>query len=396
MNIKERIIQETQVIISDVITIRRHFHKNPELSFQEYKTSEYIQGILQQEGIPFKAGYAETGVLAWIEGDEPDSRTIALRADMDALPVTEDNKLEFCSTNKGVMHACGHDVHMAVLLGAAKVLNALKTHFSGRILLLFQPGEELLPGGAKKMMDEGVFETYQPEAIYGLHVLPEMETGNIGFKSGIYMASADEIYLTVKGIGGHGALQSQINDTVLAASSIIVNMQQVAGRASDPKIPTVLSFGKLIADGATNIVPSEVHMEGTLRTFNEEWRAKAHELIERIAKSTAEAYGCQCDVNIVKGYPNLFNNPELTEFAKNSSKDILGHECIEEMDIRMTAEDFGWYSQKYPVCFYRLGVKSSENRGNLHSAKLLINEDALKTGVISLVDIAISRINTVD
>lgn len=396
MDLKEKVKRITKEILDEILFIRRHLHQNPELSFQEFKTSEFIQNQLKAENIPFKSGYAKTGILGWIEGKNPDSRTIALRADMDALPIQEENNLDFKSINNGVMHACGHDVHMSVLLGTAKVLNKLKEEFEGRILLIFQPGEEMLPGGSLKMMEDGVFEKYNPELILGLHVLPEMETGKLGFKEGIYMASGDEIYLNIKGKGGHGALPEMLNDTVLAASSILVNLQQVVSRNANPKMPTVLSFGKFIAEGATNIIPSIVNIAGTFRTFDESWRKQAHQLITEIAENTAKSFGTICEVEIRNGYPTLYNNPSVTKLVRNSAVEMIGEENVEDMEIRMTTEDFGWFSQKYPVCFYRLGVKSQESDGKLHTNKLIVNESSLEIGVNVMAFSALNAINTIE
>ena len=384
MNIIERINIEVKNVLDEVIHIRRHLHQFPELSFQEEKSSAYIQKKLSAIGVNYKTGFAGTGILASIEGHKK-GKTIALRADMDALPIREETGLEFASVNKGIMHACGHDMHSAILLGVIKVLNSMKEEIAGKVLFVFQPGEEMLPGGALRMMEDGLFDEDEPEAIIALHVLPEMETGNLGFKEGMYMASGDEIYIKIKGNGGHAALPFLTNDTVLAASALILNLQQIVSRRSDPKIPSVLSFGKFIAEGATNVIPKEVFIEGTFRTFDEDWRLKAHRLIESVVKSTVEAYGLEAELEIKKGYPTLYNNPTLTQKLKSACEKLLGADRIETMDLRMTTEDFGWFAQKYTSCFYRLGAKSSGNEGNLHSNSLILNEDAIEFGIKSLV-----------
>ncbi len=321
---KNRIKSLTQQYLQQVIGIRQHLHAHPELSFEENNTSLFIQKQLQQIGIPFKTGFVKTGILGIIEGQNPKSKTIALRADMDALPIQEATKLEFTSRNEGVMHACGHDAHTAALLGAARILNEIKDQWEGTILLIFQPAEEVFPGGAKLMMEEGLFDNVKPEIIIGQHVLPRMKTGHVGFKEGIYMASGDEVHMTVKGKGGHAAMPHLLNDTVLIASQIIVNLQQIASRFVPANIPTVLSFGRVIANGATNIIPEKVEMAGTLRIMNEEWRAKVKSKIIEIATKTAESMGATVEVDIKDGYPVVDNHPELTRTSESAGQRISG------------------------------------------------------------------------
>ena len=376
---KESIKQLSQEYFSEVLEIRRHIHKNPELSFQEFKTSAYIKQKLDEYGISYTDAYVKTGILGVIEG-KAKGKVVALRTDIDALPIVEANKIDYASINKGVMHACGHDVHMASLLGAAKILNKIKDKFNGTVLLIFQPAEEKLPGGAKLMMDEGVFDKIKPDMIIAQHVMPTMPVGNVGFKSGMYMASTDEIYLTIKAKGGHAAMPYQINDTVLIASHIITSLQQIVSRNTKSGIPAVLSFGKFIADGATNIIPNEVHIEGTFRTMDEDWRKQAHQQIEKIAKGVAQAMGANCDVKIVGGYPALINDEEITNSASDFAKEYLGKEHVEDMEIRMTAEDFAYFSEKYPSTFYRLGTMNKQKGTDfpLHSENFNIDEDALK------------------
>ena len=368
----------------EIIAIRRHIHMNPELSFNEKLTSEFISSKLDEYKISYKTGYAGYGILGIIEGtsgNNTQSKIIALRADMDALPLNEQNEIEYKSVNQGVMHACGHDVHTASLLGTAKILSEIKDQFSGIILLIFQPGEERIPGGAKKMMDDGIFSQYIPDIIIGQHVMPSMNTGTVGFRPGKYMASSDEIYLTIKGKGGHAALPHEINDTVLIASLIVVALQQIVSRNAKSTIPTVLSFGKLIANGAVNIIPDEVTIEGTFRTMDEDWRSEAGDKIKKIATSIAESMGATCEVEIRKGYPFLINDTHITERAIEIANDFFEKENVIDMEIRMTAEDFAYFSHKYPSCFYRLGTgNGNQNSSPLHSTKFNINEDALMHG----------------
>ena len=383
---KKEIKELTQKYLSRIIQIRRHLHQNPELSFEEHKTSAYIREQLTKLDIPFKAGIVKTGIIAYLKGKNPKKRTIALRADMDALPIKESTNLDFTSLNEGVMHACGHDAHTAALLGAAMVLNDLKEKWEGTILLIFQPAEEVFPGGAKLMMDEGAFDDCEPEIILGQHVLPSMKTGHVGFKSGMYMASGDEVYLTVKGQGGHGAMPHALSDNVLIASHIIVALQQVVSRIVPAQIPTVLSFGKFIANGATNIIPEKVEIAGTLRTMDEKWRNILKEKITEIAVNTAKGMGATCEVDIKDGYPVVYNNEEVTTKAIGFSCDYMGEEATELMDIRMTAEDFGYYSRKYPCSFYRFGVAGEKGEtGHLHTPQFNLNEHSLEiaTGLMA-------------
>lgn len=390
-DLKTKIKAFSKSINAEIKDIRAHLHSNPELSFVEVETSKFIQNYLKKIGIPYKSGFAKTGIVGKIEGKNPNKKVIALRSDMDALPITENPQNKYCSINNGVMHACGHDLHMASLLGTAKILSEFKDEWEGTVLLIFQPGEELLPGGAKLMMEEGALQP-EPEWILGQHVLPDMPAGTIGFRSGMYMASGDEIYLNIKGKGGHAAMPHKCTDNVLIASHIIVALQQIVSRNCDARIPTVLSFGKMIANGATNIIPEEVKIEGTFRTMNEEWRAKAKQLITNIAKSTASGMGAECEVEIRHGYPFLVNDEDLTHEAKKNAIDILGDDKVVNMDIRMTTEDFGFYSQKYPVTFYRFGVKSDKN-GSLHTSNFEANDDSLETSMNTMAWLAISHLN---
>ena len=399
MDLKEKIETLAAEYFEDVVNIRRHIHEHPELSFHEFKTSEYVKKKLIEYGIEnITDGFVKTGILAVIEGSRKatgKTRTIALRADMDALPITETNDVAYKSKNEGVMHACGHDIHTASLLGTARILNDLKTEFAGRILLVFQPGEELLPGGAKLMLEEGIFNQYRPEAVIAQHVLPDMDAGTVGFKSGMYMASSDEIYLTVKGKGGHAALPHLTADTVLMASQIIVSLQQIASRNANPAIPTVLSFGKVEANGATNVIPDKVKITGTFRTMNEEWRAEAHQRIEKIAQSVATAMGGSCEVNIVKGYPFLVNDETVTARASKAAEEYLGSSKVVDMDIRMTAEDFAYFSQAFPSTLFRLGVRkpNSKDIRNLHTSDFDADEEVIKTSIGNLSWIAASYLN---
>ncbi len=386
--LKDEIKQLAKEIYSNVIENRRHLHAHPELSFCEYETSAYIKARLNEMGISWKA-MAETGVVAIITGEKSSDEVIALRADMDALPVTEVNDIVYASQNKGVMHACGHDAHTSSLLGTTKILQSIKNKFGGTVKLIFQPGEEKLPGGASLMIKEGVLKNPKPNAIIGQHAMPSIDSGKIGIRKGKHMASMDEIYVTVHGRGGHGAQPQQNIDPVLITSHIIVALQQIVSRMADPTLPTVLSFGKLIANGAVNIIPDEVYMEGTFRTLDEKWRTEAHKRMKKMAEAIAESMGGSCDFNIIRGYPFLINEEKLTANVHATAVEYLGKENVLDADIWMAAEDFAYYSQVADSCFYLLGTGNKEKEivSSLHTPTFNIDEDALalSTGLMAYI-----------
>ena len=386
--LKDKITYLANQIHSDVVANRRHLHANPELSFHEYETSAYVAQKLDELGIEYNK-MANTGLVALIKGAKQSDAVVALRADMDALPIVEANDVVYKSKNPGVMHACGHDVHTSSLLGTAKILTELKNEFGGTVKLIFQPAEEKLPGGANMMIKEGVLENPKPDAVLGQHVMPLIESGKVGFRAGKYMASTDEIYVTVHGKGGHGAQPQQNIDPVLITSHIIIALQQIISRVADPKTPSVLSFGKVIANGATNVIPNEVYLEGTFRTMDEDWRAKAHEKMKKMAEGIAEAMGGSCDFNIVRGYPFLINEEVLTADARAYAEDYLGKENVLDLDIWMAAEDFAYYSQVSDACFYRLGT-GNVSRGitsSVHTPTFDVDEDSLRlsTGLMTYI-----------
>jgi amidohydrolase len=366
----------------DIVALRRHLHAHPELSFQEYKTAAFVKEQLQQLGLQPEA-MATTGLVALIEGRNPGRKTVALRADMDALPITEQNEVPYKSQNPGVMHACGHDVHTSSLLGTARILSALRDQFEGTVKLIFQPGEELIPGGASLMIQEGVLQNPAPQAIFGQHVFPLLPAGKIGIRPGMYMASADELYLTVKGRGGHGAMPEMNIDPVLISAHILVALQQIVSRHASPRIPTVLSFGKVTAEGATNIIPDEVKIEGTFRTMNEVWRAEAHTKMKKMAEQMAEAMGGSCELEVRKGYPFLQNNPQLTQRLQGAAVDFLGADNVVDLDLWMAAEDFAYYTQQVDACFYRLGTRNEDQgkTSSVHTPTFDVDEEALETGM---------------
>jgi len=380
---------ELEIIHSETVAHYKYLHQHPELSFEEENTSRYVASVLKNLGIEFREKIGGYGILAWIKGNNPKSKTIALRADMDALPITEGNDIDFKSKNTGVMHACGHDTHTASLLSVAKIVKKHSNRIEGTVLFIFQPGEEKHPGGARLMLEDGVFDTYKPDIIIGQHAYVDYPVGTVGFEGGVIMASADEVHIKIKGKGGHGAIPNLANDTVLAASQVIVSMQQVVSRRSNPFKPMVLTFGKFIADGATNIIPNEVVLAGTLRCMDEEERAKAKEIIREIAISTAKAYGCECDIDVYDGYPCTYNNENITQQMKMFATDFLGEQNVLGLPKRMTSEDFGFFSQQYPCTFYRFGVIGTQNCTGLHTPTFLIDDEALKTSVGTMAYLAL-------
>jgi amidohydrolase len=382
MSLLNSIKQSSLAAASDVVGFRRHLHANPELSYQEHQTSKFVADVLRSFGLSPVEGIAGTGVVALIEGKNPGKRTVALRADMDALPITEANNVDYKSTKPGIMHACGHDVHTSSLLGTAKILSAVRDQFEGTVKLIFQPGEEKNPGGASMMIKEGVLENPRPSSIIGQHVMPLVPVGKIGFREGMYMASSDEIYIKVIGKGGHGATPELAIDPVLIASHIIVALQQVISRNASPKQPTVLTFGRIIGEGATNIIPNEVNIAGTFRALNEEWRESGLKKIVKMAESLAEGMGGRCEIELSRGYPYLENNPQVTRRIRKAAEDYVGKENVVDIDLTLGSEDFAYYSHQVPASFYRLGTRNDAKgiTSYVHTPTFDIDEDALKIG----------------
>jgi amidohydrolase len=391
MMIKDRIKELAAKYSNEFIEVRHHLHAHPELSFKEFETSKYVQGKLKSWNIECKV-MATTGVVGIIKGKNPNEKVIALRADMDALPIKELNDIEYKSKNDGIMHACGHDVHTTCLLGAAKILNELKDEWHGTVKLIFQPGEEKNPGGASILIKEGVLENPAPEAIFALHVNPALPVGKLSFRGGMVMASADEIYITIKSKGGHAAAPYLTADTILGASQLVVNLQQIVSRMNNPFNPTVLSMTSIQGGNTTNVIPSEVKMMGTFRAMNERWRFKGHDLIKQIAKSTAEISGAEIDVLIDVGYPFVINNEELTAMAKRRATEFAGNENVEETEMRMGAEDFAFYSHLVPACFFRLGVANEQKNitSGVHTPTFNIDENAIENGIGIMAWLAVS------
>ncbi len=385
--------RDAEALEKTLVSDRRHLHQNPELSFEEVQTSAFVQERLRDLNIPFTSGIGGYGVVANLQGHSP-GPVVALRADMDALPIQEANEVPYASKVPGVMHACGHDVHTASLLGVAALLRSRTQDFSGTVRFLFQPAEEKLPGGASLMIRDGALANPTPQAIYGQHVMPLLPAGTVGFRSGRYMASADEIRLTIRGKGGHAAMPHLNTDAVLIASHIVVALQQVVSRRANPTLPSVLSFGHIIGEGAYNVLPNDVRLRGTFRTMDETWRDQAHALIREIASGTASAMGAVCDVEIDRGYPMLFNHPESTALARSTAEAYLGPQQVVDLDLWMAAEDFAFYAQQIPATFYRLGTRN-EAKGwvsSVHTSTFDVDESALPLGAGLMAAIALEQL----
>ena len=379
-NIEAVIKQMAHAQRDRVIEWRRWMHRHPELSQEEYGTMEFVAERLREMGLEPKTGIGKTGVMAMLRGNEPDSYCVALRSDYDALPITECTGLPFASEKPGVMHACGHDMHTCSLLGAIKILTQLRDHISGSLMFIFEPSEEKYPGGARMMMEDGLFDEVTPNEIYSFHCLPEMDCGKVGMRKGKYMASTDELYWTVKGLGGHGATPHLSVDPIVVASHIVIALQQVVSRNAAPMMPTVLTIGKIQeVGGRTNIIPDMVKMEGIIRTFDEKWRLEAHEKIRKISTGVAEAMGAECDLFIDYGYPYVFNDDACTQQVHDNACAYIGEENVEWLDLRMTAEDFAFFAQKIPACYFRIGIHEPGTPfSNLHRPNLIVDERSLE------------------
>tara|TARA_Y100000287_G_C14230837_1_gene361693 strand:+ start:1248 stop:2408 length:1161 start_codon:yes stop_codon:yes gene_type:complete len=385
---KEKILELSDLFFDEIVSIRRYMHMHPELSFQEFETSNYIKSILKSWDINFLDGYANTGILVNLEGKEPSSRVIALRADFDALPILEENDVEYKSKNEGIMHACGHDAHTASMLGALKILHKTKDHWRGTIKFIFQPAEERLPGGAKQMIEEGVLENPNVQHVIAQHVLPELEVGKVGFRCGTYMASTDELYVTISGKGGHAAIPSSYNNPIIASSELVLDLNQFF----NDKVDAIFAIGYIDGTGSTNIIPNEVNLMGTFRALDESFRLESHNHMNRIVDQVAKKYNIKIDLNIKKGYPALNNDIQFTLNQINKAKEFLGEKNVIDLPIRMTAEDFSYFANAVPSCFYRLGT-GNKKKGlihGLHTSKFNIDEDSLKIGMGLMAFLAIS------
>lgn len=385
----ERILELTRKNLVFVQEAYKTLHQNPELAFHEFETSKFVREELKALDIPFMEGFAQTGILGVLRCKEPEKRTIALRADMDALPVTEETNVPYRSKNDGVMHACGHDAHTASLLGVARILKSLEGELSGTFLFVFQPAEERYPGGANLMLSEGAFNRFKPDIMLGQHVIPSIPMGKVGFRPGLITAATDEIHITVHGQGGHAALLKDHN-AVLAAANMLLKLNAIPAEHEPVRGETVLAFGRFIADGIMNVIPDHVRLDGTLRTLDEEWREQALALIKKIAATAVSEFGCSCEIEINRGYPSVINNEQLNSMAERFAIDLLGEENVTTFEKRMTGEDFGYYCQKFPSLFYRVGILSEKvESGGLHSPTFALDLDALETSTAIFAGLAI-------
>jgi len=383
MGLKEKILYLTDRYYDEIVQIRRYIHKNPELSYYENETSAFIEKILQEYSINYKKGFVNTGIIAWLQGGKP-GPVIGLRAELDALPITENNQVSYKSKRDGIMHACGHDAHLAMLLGTIKILKELKKDLYGTVLFIFQPAEELVPGGAKLMIEDGALDEIKPDLILAQHVYPELEAGKVGYKAGEYMASSDEIYITIQGKGGHAAIPEKRDDTILAAARLLILLIEKINTPLPGKPPSILAFGKIDGAGATNVIPSEVKIVGTFRTFDENWRKTVHREMKKIVTEFDKKESICTKLNIKKGYPVLRNDLKITKSAIRLSGAFLGEKNVVSLEQRMTSEDFANYSHSYPVCFFRLGTGIEGKESALHASDFNIDENALATGMGNL------------
>lgn len=390
---KDRIWELAHRTLKETQDIFKHLHEYPELAFHEVETSRFVRQELMKLDIPFREGYAQTGLLGVLRCQDPQSRIVAIRADMDALPIEENTNLPYGSKNKGVMHACGHDAHTATLLGVAKILASLKEELNGTFLFIFQPAEERYPGGANTMLRENVFAGFTPDLILGLHVIPSIKMGQVGFRPGLITASSDGIQITVKGKGGHAALLKG-NNAILAASNMLLKLQTIPNELAPVKDETILAFGRFIANGARNVIPESVKIDGTLRTLDPNWRKKIFELIGEIATEAVDEYGCSCQVEIDHGYPSVMNDEALNARAEGYAQELLGEENVTTFEKRMTGEDFGYFSQKYPSLFFRVGIGSDRfDCGKLHTSSFIVDPEALLTSTATMTWLAIQFIS---
>lgn len=381
--LQARIRKGAAILFPHIQALRQHIHAHPELSFEEHNTAGFVSEQLIAWGIPHTTGIAGTGIVALVEGKAPSSRCIAIRSELDALPILERSNAAYKSTKEGVMHACGHDVHTSILLGVAKLLHDLRSEWEGTAKLIFQPGEEKHPGGGSLMLKAGVLEAPKVDSILALHVYPNLPSGHVGFRSGQYMASTDEIHLTIRGKGGHAALPHLTIDPIAITAQILVGLQQVVARRANPVSPCVLSFGKISGGTVGNVIPDEVKLSGTLRTMNEDWRKEAHRLIRGYIEESCTAWGATAEIDIPLGYPSLYNDPALTARARARAEEMLGVDHVHTLDLRMTADDFAFYSHAVPGCYFRLGTSRAgkDFTASVHTAGFDIDENAMRTGM---------------
>ena len=393
LELKELITTKVSAIYEKIKGYREHLHQNPELSYKEFNTMEYVAAKLKEIGIPYEKGVAGTGIIGIIRSSKhsENQACIGLRADLDALPIQEQNTASYKSKVEGIMHACGHDVHTSILLGAAEILFELREDLEHPVKLIFQPGEEKNPGGASLLIEAGVLENPKVKEMYALHVFPELEVGKLAIRPGLNMASCDELHLEIIGVGGHGAMPEKCINPILIGSEFIIEAQNIIHKSCPKEVPCVISFGHFDALGATNVIPERAEIKGTFRTMNEEWRQKAAILLMDLANNLENKYKGNVNLIISKGYPFLKNDEELTEKLKTKFESFFGPEKIEGLALRMTSEDFSFYSQTIPVCFFRLGVGNKE-KGiiySVHHPKFDVDSACLKTGMLAMIQAAL-------
>ena len=393
LELKELLSTKVSAIYEKIKSYREHLHQNPELSYKEFNTMEYVAAKLKDIGIPYEKGVAGTGIIGIIRSSKhsENQACIGLRADLDALPIQEQNTASYKSKVEGVMHACGHDVHTSILLGAAEILFELREDLEHPVKLIFQPGEEKNPGGASLLIEAGVLENPKVKEMYALHVFPELEVGKLALRPGLNMASCDELHLEIIGVGGHGAMPEKCINPILIGSEFIIEAQNIIHKSCPKEVPCVISFGHFDALGATNVIPERAEIKGTFRTMNEEWREKAAILLMDLANNLENKYKGNVNLIVSKGYPFLKNDDELTEKLKTKFESFFGPEKIEGLALRMTSEDFSFYSQTIPVCFFRLGVGNKE-KGiiySVHHPKFDVDSACLKTGMLAMIQVAL-------
>ncbi|MGB2989183.1 MAG: amidohydrolase [Candidatus Zixiibacteriota bacterium] len=382
-------------IFPKLVKLRREFHQYPELSFHEFKTSERVAKELRKLRITVKTGIAKTGVVGVLTGRKS-GKTVALRADMDALPIEEQTGFPYKSRNKGVMHACGHDVHMACAIGAAIILSEIKRDLDGNVKFIFQPSEEVIPGGAKPMIQAGVLKNPNVSGIFGLHCEPGIPVGKIGVKDGPFMAQVDDFDITISGSSGHGARPHQGVDAIVVASQVIQALQTIPSRKIDPVEPVVVSVGKIEGGTARNIICDRVMLKGTARSLSREVARKIPALLKSITSGVAKSAGASFELTYSPGYPVLVNHPEATDLARGTIARIFGKQAVFEIKKpEMGAEDFAYFLQKVPGTFLRLGIRNPKKGAVYpwHHPKFIVDEDVIKIGTAVLAGIALDFLN---
>lgn len=380
-------------IINDAIEFRRVLHLHPELSTDEYETSKRIQEKLTEFDIPYQTGFADTGVLGIIKGEQ-EGKIIGIRADIDALPITEVSGEEFTSLKEGVMHACGHDAHTSMLLHAGKVLNDNKDKIKGTILLIFQPAEELSPtGGAKRMLEDGVFDEYTPDMLLAQHVWPDLEVGKFGVMSGPIMGNSDRFKITIKGSGGHASMPHSTTDALIVGNQVVSALQTIVSRNTDPMQPAVVTVGRFTAGTKHNVIAETAELEGTIRTQSDKTKELAKKRFFEIVEQVTAALGAEADIEFYDGYPATVNDTEWAAQLKKSLNKLYGEEATPALLPSLAGEDFSRFLLEYPGVYYWLGTSVGEGQKPLHNPAFRLNEDAFEYGITAMVHMAADSLN---